>query len=115
MGTYTIANLRRFALAAIVLASVPLGTACYVEEDVAPPAYAEGYQPEYYDGYVVYYDDGGRPFYYANGGVVWISPASPYYARYAAHWNMYRPAYRGWYSHYGYRYHGYRHPTYRHR
>jgi hypothetical protein len=81
-----------------------LMAACYVEE-VPPPAY--GYEPVYYDGSVVYYDDVGRPFYYANGAVVWISPAVPEYPHLVAHWRVYGPAYHYWYAHDGYRYRGY--------
>ena len=67
-----------------------------------------GYEPQYYDGYMVYYDDVGRPFYYANGVRVFVSTGSPYYAGYVAHWRAQRPAYTRWYAHQGYRYRGYR-------
>lgn len=102
-------KIRGYALAALVAVLAPFAAGCYVEE-APPPAYAEGYEPEYYDGYVVYYDDIGRPYYYVNGAVVWIAPTSPYYARYAAHWRTYGPRYGAWYRSHGYRYHGYRHP-----
>jgi hypothetical protein len=85
-----------------------MGTACYVEDDVPPSAYADGYQPEYYDGHIVYFDDAGRPFYYGGGAVVWIPPTYPRYGVYVAHWRHYGPAYHRWNAHYGYRYHAYR-------
>jgi hypothetical protein len=101
-------NLRGLALVALMAGFVPLGSACYAEEDVPPPAYAEGYQPQFYDGYVVYYDDVGRPYYYNNGAVFWVPGTSPYYVGLVNHWHMYGPAYHRWYGHYGYRYRGYR-------
>ena len=102
---------RTISLAILVVVSVSLSSACIVEEPPPPPpVYADGYEPMYYDGYVVYYDDLGRPYYYADGAVVWISPAVPLYAALVAHWRAYGPAYHRWYSHYGYRYRGYRGP-----
>jgi hypothetical protein len=103
-----ILTVRSIALVALMAVFVPLGSACYAEEDVAPPEYAEGYQPQFYDGYVVYYDDGGRPYYYANGGVAWVPQTSPMYVGLVGHWRAYGPAYRGWYAHRGYRYRSYR-------
>lgn len=91
-----------------VASSGALGAACYVEAVPPPPVYVDGYDPMFYDGYVVYYDHYGRPFYYANGAILWISPAVPEYPRYVAHWHAYGPAYRSWYVHHGYRYRGYR-------
>jgi hypothetical protein len=96
---------RSFLLGLVGVSVVPLA-GCYVEGSV--PVYAEGYDPQYYDGYVVYYDDVGRPYYYANGGVVWVSPGSPFYPRLVGHWRSYHPAYRRWYARHGYRYRGYR-------
>jgi hypothetical protein len=98
---------RSFALVALLAGLVPLASGCYVEAD-GPPEYAEGYQPQFYDGYVVYYDDGGRPFYHVNGGVVWVPPSSPLYVGYVNHWRTYGGAYRGWYGRHGYRYRSYR-------
>jgi hypothetical protein len=97
---------RTLAFATILATSSVFGTGCVAE--VEPPAYAEGWQPQYYNGYVVYYDDVGRPFYYVNGGAVWIPRESPFYVGYVNHWRVYGPHYRAWYSHYGYRYRGYR-------
>ena len=45
-----------FLLGLVLAASVPLA-GCYADE--AGPVYAEGYEPQYYDGYVVYYDEDG--------------------------------------------------------
>jgi hypothetical protein len=100
-------SLRAWAAALLIGASSAATSACYVEE-YPEPVYASGYQPVFYDGYMVYYDTYGHPFYYANGAAVWISPSSPYYGRFVAHWNTYGRAYGGWYAHNGYRYHGYR-------
>lgn len=82
-------------------------SACYVDAETAP-VFVDGYEPSYYDGYVVYYDELGRPFYYLNGAVVWIGPEYPGYASLVHHWRIYRPAYRHWYVNYGYRYRTYR-------
>ena len=102
------------ALALLTAASGALSTGCVVEDEVPPPAYVEGYEPMYYDGYVVYYDDVGRPYYYLNGGVAWVPSTSPLYIGFVNHWRLYGPAYHRWYAHYGYRYHGYNH-YYHHR
>lgn len=103
-------SLRSIALAFLMAAFVPLGSACYAEEDYPPPEYAsdDGYEPPTYDGYVVYYDDYGRPFYYAGGAVLWIPATSPYYAGYVNHWRLYGPAYRRWYAAHGAAYRGWR-------
>ncbi len=94
-------------LIALVAGSGAASSACYVEE-YPEPVYAEGYEPQFYDGYVVYYDDVGRPFYYVNGAVVWVSPTSPYYGGLVHHWRYHYPAYRRWYTYHGYRYRAYR-------
>jgi hypothetical protein len=80
--------------------------ACYV--DPLYPVEAEGWDPQYYDGYLVYYDEGGRPFYYMNGGAVWIPEGSPYYARFHGYWAAHPYAYRNWHARYGARFHSYR-------
>ncbi len=94
------------ALAALVGLLAPLSSACAVEED-PPAAYGE-YEPQYYDGYVVYYDGVGRPYYYANGAVFWVPPSSPFYVGFVNSWRIHGPGYARWYSHHGYRYRGYR-------
>lgn len=99
-------NVRGFLLAATLAAVAAPASGCIVAAE--PPAYAYEYQPQYYDGYVVYYDDYGRPYYYVNGAAYWVPPASPYYGVYVRHWRTYGPAYHRWYVHYGYRYRGYR-------
>lgn len=91
----------------LALSSVVGSAGCYVDADY--PLEAEGWQPQYYDGYVVYYDDVGRPFYYVNGAAVWIPAASPLYARYYGYWRAHPHAYSHWSAHYGARYHGYHH------
>ena len=101
-----IACRRLFVLLALLL---PTGSGCYVEA-VPGPAYAEGYQPMFYDGYLVYYDDVGRPFYYVNGSVAWVPPTSPFYVGLVEHWRVHGPAYGRWHARYGARYRGYRGP-----
>jgi len=97
---------RSFAVAVLLCSSAALGSACYVEEG-PPPAYAYGYDPQYYDGYVVYYDDVGRPYYYMDGAVVWVPVASPLYIGLVSHWRLHAAAYHHWYGHYGYGFRGY--------
>jgi hypothetical protein len=101
----TTLKIRALGLAAALMTTVSI-SGCYVE--AGPPVVAEGYEPAMYDGYVVYYDEVGRPYYYANGAVVWVPPGAPAYAGLVAHWRAYGPAYHRWYSHYGYRYRAYR-------
>jgi hypothetical protein len=99
---------RHLALAALLSGFAFMGTGCYGYVDEGPPpAYADGYEPMYYDGHIVYYDDVGRPFYYGGGAVIWIPATAPLYGVYVSHWHRYGPAYRGWNAHYGYRYRGY--------
>ncbi len=101
----------RNLLAVAVLAGSLSIAGCYVEtvgpEGVVTGNY--GYDPIYYNGYMVYYD-GGRPFYYLNGAVVWISPTDPYYHSYITHWRTYGAYYGRWNGAYGARYRGYRTP-----
>ncbi len=101
-------KLKAKTVALLMALAAPLASGCYVEEQVGPPVVVGGYAPQYYDGYVVYYDDFGRPYYHANGAVVWISPTVPAYGGLVAHWRAYAPAYRSWYVNYGYRYRAYR-------
>ncbi len=107
-------KIRAWALVAIGAGLVPMGSACYVEPApppavaVAPPVVAEGYDPQYYDGYVVYYDAVGRPFYYVGGAVVWVPPTSPFYIGLTDHWRGHRAEYARWHERYGARYRGYR-------
>jgi len=97
--------------AKVALAVLLVGTAgCYAEAEPVTVTSAEiGYEPAYYDGYVVYYDDYGHPFYYGSGGaVVWVEPSSPYYVGLVNHYHVYGPRYRSWAAHDGYRYRSYR-------
>ena len=107
MHRMALQSVRAIALALLTAASGSLATGCVVEDEAPPPAYVTGYEPMYYDGSVVYYDDVGRPYYYVNGAVVWVPPASPLYIGFVNHWRVYGPAYRRWYGHCGYRYRGY--------
>ncbi len=99
-------NIRSLAFAALLLGPLAATTGCYVEAD--EPVAVEGYEPQYYDGRMVYYDTVGRPYYYEGGAVVWIPASSPYYAGYYNHWRTYGPAYNRWYASTGYRYRTYR-------
>jgi hypothetical protein len=102
MGMVTL----RKVMFALALATTPAIAGCY--GDAAYPVEAEGWTPQYYDGYMVYYDAGGRPFYYLNGASVWIPESSPYYARYNGYWRANSYAYSRWYGHYGAGYRTYR-------
>jgi len=98
---------RSLVLCAFVGTLIPLGSACYVEEE--PHAdYADRYAPQFYDGYVVYYDDGGRPYYYADGSVIWVPATSPRYVGLVNHWRLFGPEYHRWYTHYGDRFRSFR-------
>jgi hypothetical protein len=101
------------ALALAFAAGAPVVSGCYVEAGPEPVYASAGYQPDYYDGYVVYYDGVGHPYYYVNGGVVWIASTSPYYGRYVNHWRANRRGYQNWNAHYGSRYRSYRRPAHR--
>lgn len=103
-------RLGRALLVAMMAIGVAAGgagaSACYVEEG-PPPVYG-GYDPQYYDGYVVYYDAVGRPYYYVNGAVFWVPPGSPFYVGLVDHWRFHRAEYYRWYGAHGYRYRAYR-------
>lgn len=100
------------ALALAVSASALSG--CYAEAH--PMVYTtsasveatDGYEPAYYDGYVVYYDNVGEPYYYEGGRTVYVAHTSPYYIGLHEHYRTYGPAYHNWYAHRGYNYHAYR-------
>ena len=62
----------RVVAVAVLAGSASLCAGCYADVQ-AEPVSVYGYEPRYYDGYVVYYDDGGRPFYYVNGRVSWVT------------------------------------------
>jgi hypothetical protein len=105
-------NLKNVALVALFAACASFGTGCYADAQAEPvaaePVAAYGYQPQYYNGAVVYYDNGGRPYYNnGGGGLTWVPTESPYYAGYVHHYRTYGRAYGRWYAGYGRRYHGY--------
>ena len=100
---------RHLTVAAALLGVIPMA-GCYGEVD--EPVVAEGYTPQYYNGYVVYYDGNGLPYYYYGGQQVFIAATDPYYAGYVDHWRAYGPAYNRWYAGYGYRYRGWNRPGY---
>jgi hypothetical protein len=62
------------------------------------------YDPRFYDGYVVYFDGAGRPYYYAEGAVVWIPQTSQFYRSLTDDWARHRVPYEHWYMAVGYRY-----------
>jgi hypothetical protein len=105
---------RGLAAAVCLAAFSALESGCYVEA-VPPPVAAYGYEPQYYDGYLVYYDEVGRPYYYMNGAVLWVPPTAPVYVGLVNHWHAYRPAYVRWNGQYGYRYRTYRYGGRRYR
>jgi hypothetical protein len=104
MKTLLIRNL----VAVAVLGLAPIGSAACTVAELPPPEYAEGFDPQYYDGYVVYYDEIGRPYYYMDGSIAWVPVTSAYYGPLLHYWRLHGPAYQRWYSNYGYRYRGYR-------
>jgi hypothetical protein len=111
-----VSQLLRQSLFAIGLGATALcSSACTVYARPAPPVAVvqepvveDGYEPQYYDGAVVYYDEGGRPYYYNEGAVVWISPGYVGYGALVGHWRANRVAYARWYGHRGYTYRTYR-------
>jgi len=102
------------ALALPACGSLPV----YVEDappPAPPPERVEVYDPQVYDGYVVYYDDIGHPYYYGEGGAVWIQPEWPGYWGYVHHYRTYGPAYHRWYERHGGEFRGYRVGGHHHR
>jgi hypothetical protein len=100
-------TIRRAMVGVALTVGVASIDACYV--DVPPPEIVEdGYQPMYYDGYVVYFDAAGQPYYYAGGRAVWIAPTDPLYTTYVVHYRAYQRSYQRWYARGGYRYRVYR-------
>ncbi len=69
-----------------------------------------GYNPMYYEGYVIYYDDIGRPMYYANGAPYYVPATYPRYQSYVQHYHTYRVPYQRWYGTHGVQYRHYRRP-----
>lgn len=100
------AHIRSLVVAAL-LSVCAAGSGCYADVR-AEPSVVDGYEPQYYDGYVVYYDGGGRPFYYVNGATVFVPQTSPYYNGYVNHWRTSGHGYNRWYGRQGRRYQTYR-------
>ena len=98
-------TIRSAVLIAVVSATAALGTGCYVS---AHPGVEYGYEPVYYDDYVVYYDDGGRPYYYSGGRVRYVPRTYANYGRLSNHYVNHRGRYQRWYRGSGYRYRTYR-------
>ena len=115
-------NKRQLFFVTSMAATIALGlTACFVSAEPAPvtgpaaqpaPVVADSgsaYTPLYYDGYAVYYDNGGRPYYWLNGGMVWIPSSYAYYGRYTNYYRQHRTHYLRWNRTHGTRYRTYRH------
>ena len=83
--------LRKFALPALLAVSLP-SIGCTLE--AGPPAVYAGYEPMYYDGYVVYYDSYGLPYYYVDGGTYYVPRAYGRYDILVDHYRGHRSEYR---------------------
>lgn len=99
-------KVRWLVLSAVLGVSAVLSTGCYAE--VGEPVVAEGYQPQLYDGYVVYYDGYDRPYYYNGGGIYYVPPTYVGYGGLVRHYQAYRGNYARWHGSTGYRYRSYR-------
>lgn len=97
-----ISKVPRSVLAALLLAFAAPLAGCTVQTE-APAVYA-GYEPVYYDGYVVYYDTAGAPYYYYEGDIRYVPRTYVYYDSLVDHYHVYRPYYHRWYVSGGYRY-----------
>jgi hypothetical protein len=107
-------SLRKVALPLLVAASAAMLSGCYVDADIEPAVAVssyEGYNPVYYDGYVVYYDTVGRPYYYVGGSRYWVPRSYPYYGYYTTHYHSNWRSYNSWYARRGYGYKTYRAPA----
>jgi uncharacterized membrane protein YgcG len=102
-----IRNLPRSVLVVISLALAAPLAGCEMEEAEVPVAGA-GYEPTYYDGYMVYYDGAGLPYYYMDDTMYYVPRSYAYYDSLCDHYQVYRPYYHRWYVSGGYRYRGYR-------
>lgn len=92
-------------LTACVVSAEPAGT---TQPAPAVTVATDYYTPMYHDGYVVYYSEAGLPFYYLNGGVVWIPSTHPFYGRYVGYYGRHRTHYWRWNRARGQRYRSYR-------
>ncbi|MFH2008456.1 MAG: hypothetical protein ABI333_17855 [bacterium] len=98
---------------ALVSAVGAVSAGCYVAVDdpATPAVHTNYYQPQYYNGYVVYYTDAGLPYYYYNGAVIYVPRTYAGYNGYYSHWYSNRVHYRRWYNHRGHRYRRYNRRT----
>jgi hypothetical protein len=83
----------------IALAAALLGlSGCYASAYPAVGVSAEydGYDPQYYEGNVIYYDTVGSPYYVIDGRPRYVARTHPYYRRYVTHYHRYRPGYQRW-------------------
>ncbi len=95
-------KISRAALLALGLAVAGVAPGCVLAAEA--PVVEEGYEPVYYDGYVVYYDGAGVPYYYIDGDIRYVPRTYVQYDILVHHYRTYRPAYHRWYVHGGYRY-----------
>ncbi len=94
------------AFLSLGLAAVMGLSGCYVETRPATVTYSYGgWNPYYYNGYLVYFDSLGRPYYYSGGTIVYVPSTWYYYNRAVNDYRVYGYRYRAWHA----RYH---HPTY---
>jgi len=84
-------------LLATALMVLPLG-GCYVVAQPAAPVVAETYEPDTYDGNIVYYDTAGAPFFYVEGGIRYVPPAYVHYDVLVGHYRNHARAYHEWYE-----------------
>ncbi len=101
-------KISRALLVALGLAVTVVAPGCVVP--VEAPVVAEGYEPAYYDGYVVYYDTAGVPYYYLDGEIRYVPRTYVQYDVLVHHYQVYRPHYQRWYVHHGYQYKRYHNP-----
>lgn len=101
-------KISRAALLALGLGLVALAPGCTLEAQA--PVVEAGYEPAYYDGYVVYYDGAGVPYYYVDGDIRYVPRTYVQYGALVHHYSVYRPYYHRWYVGGGYRYKRYHNP-----
>jgi hypothetical protein len=99
----------RTLVLALATASASMVSGCILAPP--PPIDIDGYEPAYYDGYLVYYDDDGLPYYYDGASVVYVPRTYVHYGVLLHHHRVHAAAYRRWYVHGGYRSKGYTRPA----
>lgn len=95
-------SVRWIVFCAVIAACAPISAGCVVA--LPPPATVDGYEPRFYDGYVVYYDADGAPYYYMDDVVYYVPPTHVHYHVLVEHYHTHKARYHRWYEHDGYRY-----------